>query len=106
MARAVRRGLERVEIAAIRAKLKAEWPIASTALAGGEELVVLGVADAVAVEADGSASCVVDWKSDVAPEDATIAGYKAQVGKYLEASGAADGLLVFLTSGDVHRVKR
>lgn len=104
LARAVRRGLDRPEIASIRTKLRAEWPVASAAFADGEEVATLGVADAVAIEHDGTTSCIVDWKSDVEPSEAAIAQYRGQVRKYLRASGAPEGLLVFLTSGDVDKV--
>ena len=46
----------------------------------------------------------IDWKSDVAPTDATIGLYRAQIGDYLAATGAPKGLLVFMTSGRVVEV--
>ena len=104
LARAVRRGLSRPEIVAIRAKLKPEWPVASTSIMDGEEVATLGVADAAAVEEDGTTCSVVDWKSDVKPTDKVIAGYQVQLGKYLRATDAPEGFLVFLTSGDVRKV--
>ncbi|MCO6415853.1 UvrD-helicase domain-containing protein [Siccirubricoccus sp. KC 17139] len=104
LARAVRRGLGRPEIAAIRTKLRPEWPVASTTMVDSEEVATLGVADAAAVEEDGKTSSVVDWKSDVEPSEGAIAEYCGQLGKYLRATGAPEGFLVFLTSGDVRRV--
>ena len=105
MAEAVRRGLTHPEIAAIRHKLRPEWPLAlSTMRKDGTEEVVVGTADAVAVEEDGSVSCVVDWKSDVQPNDATVKKYQGQLGRYLQMTRTECGLLVFLTSGEVRHV--
>ena len=64
------------------------------------------VADAIAAEVDGSVSVVVDWKSDIAPDETTVASYRAQLGKYLDATGAPEGLLVFLTPGVVSSVSK
>ncbi len=104
MAEAVLRGLSLPEIGAVRGRLRAEWPISSTEMHDGEEVATLGVADAAAVEQDGSASLIVDWKSDVGPTEGALANYRGQLGQYLRASGAQEGLLVFLTSGAVHRI--
>ena len=71
---------------------------------GDTEAVTLGVADAVTVGPDGRIGLVVDWKSDVDPAPAVVAGYRAQVAAYLAATGANEGLLVFLTSGRVERI--
>ena len=49
----------------------------------------------------GVPEMVIDWKSDVAPDAAAIAGYAAQVRAYLRATGAGRGLVVFMTSGRV-----
>ena len=69
------------------------------------ELVTLGVADAVVREADGTLGLVVDWKSDVDPAPATLTQYRAQVGAYLAATGAPEGMIVFLTDGRIERVQ-
>lgn len=106
MARTVLRGLSLPEIAAVRTKLRPEWGVAASRSDGGVELIVSGVADAIAAEADGSVSVVVDWKSDIAPDETTVANYRAQLGKYLDATGAPEGLLVFLTPGVVSSVSK
>jgi hypothetical protein len=105
MARAVKRGLELPEIAAVRGRLRPEWSISRSWMRDdGVEEVVVGVADAVAVEDDDSVSLVVDWKSDVAPDKATVAGYRGQLGDYLRATRTAKGMLVFLTTGVISTV--
>ena len=102
MAEAVRRGLMHPEIAAIRHKLHPEWPLAlSTMREDCTEEVVAGAADAVAIEDGGSVSCVVDWKSDVRPNEATVTKYHGQLSRYLQMTRTERGLLVFLTSGEV-----
>ena len=101
---AVRRGLDLPEIRAIRADLVPECAVAGSVLGADDEAVTLGVADAVTVAPGGRIGVVVDWKSDVAPVPATVARYRAQVAAYLAATGAAAGLLVFLTSGRLERI--
>jgi ATP-dependent exoDNAse (exonuclease V) beta subunit len=105
LAAAVQRGLARPEIRAVRHKLLPEWTVLSSAHLDEMEHVTSGIADALAVEPDGTVSLVVDWKSDVAPALATVAQYRAQLRAYLEATGATEGLLVFLTTGTVVSVK-
>ncbi len=100
---AVRRGLAVPEVAAVRSSLTPEFSIAHSDTADGEEVVTLGVADAVAWEGD-RIRLVVDWKSDVSPNAATVAQYRGQVLAYLRATGAPAGVIVFLTSGAVEQV--
>ncbi len=99
LAASVRRGLAVPEIATVRPRLVAEFPLAASTMKDGCEEILLGIADAVALSPAGTPELVVDWKSDVAPEPETIAHYQSQVRAYLHASGAARGLIVFLTSG-------
>ena len=105
-AASVRRGLHLPEISVIRAHLLPECAVASSTPDGDIEAVTLGVADALVVGPDGRIDKVVDWKSDVDPAPAVVAGYRAQVSAYLTATGAAEGLLVFLTNGSVDRIAR
>ena len=103
-AASVRRGLHLPAISAIRAHLLPECAVASSTPDGDTEAVTLGVADALVVGPDGRIDIVVDWKSDVDPAPAVVASYRAQVSAYLAATGAAEGLLVFLTTGTVERI--
>ena len=64
-----------------------------------------GIADAVAIDERGRIEAVVDWKSDVAPAPAQVDIYRGQVLDYLAATGARRGLIVFMTSGRVERVR-
>jgi CRISPR-associated exonuclease Cas4 len=42
---------------------------------------------------------IVDWKSDVDPSDADVAGHARQLSDYVRAMGADRGLLIYMTSG-------
>ncbi len=66
-----------------------------------EERVTTGVADALACDEHGRPDLVVDWKSDVALTEGAVVDYRAQVARYLAATGARLGLIVFVTGGTV-----
>ncbi len=92
-------------VAAVRDRLVPEWNVAAShVIPDGSEELILGVADAVVPQDSGPPSLVVDWKSDVVPSAGKTAKYSGQLAEYLRASGAAEGLLVYLTTGDVVRV--
>jgi len=92
------RGLGVPEVAAVRNCLQPEWPVARAEALDGVEIVTLGVADAVALAPDGSCSLVVDWKSDVAPSERTIARYRGQLAEYLATTRSPHGILVFVST--------
>ena len=102
-ARTVLRGLALREIRAVRDRIVPECTVSASESLPEAERVTLGVADAIAREADGTLNLVVDWKSDgdAAPE--TVGQYRAQVAAYMAACGCREGLLVFLTAGHVRR---
>ncbi len=104
MAQSVRRGLTLPAIQAVRDRLVPECTIAASFTSDGGEDITLGIADAVVPDPDGGIALVVDWKSDVDPAPATVAHYRSQVGAYLNATRAAKGLIVFLTSGRMEHV--
>ena len=105
LAGCVVRTLTLPEIAAIRSSLVAELPVyASTAAETGEEAVA-GIADAIALDAQGRPRVVVDWKSDVDPSPETVEHYRAQVRAYLDMTGAERGLIVMMTSGRVIEIR-
>ena len=109
LAASVLRTLALPDVKAVRASLVPEFMVnaafSSAAISGADsEQVVLGIADAVALSPAGNPELVIDWKSDVAPDVAAVAGYAAQVRTYLGATGAEKGLVVFMTSGRIVRV--
>ena len=75
-------------------------------LASGTELegrrsAVAGFADAVAVDEDQRPDVVIDWKSDVAPDERTRSLYLDQVAQYVSTLGARRGAAVYLTTGQI-----
>jgi len=105
LATSVLRGLAVPEVAAVRHALIPECWVSASRCDGRAENVVIGIADAVALDRDGGIGLVIDWKSDVAPEPKTVSRYRGQVRSYLDATGAPEGLIVFLTTGQVERVR-
>jgi exodeoxyribonuclease-5 len=100
------RALAMPVVAALRARLLPEMTVYACERAGRETTYVGGVADAIAVNADGTVDVVIDWKSDTSPDETAINLYRQQVVDYLDATGAREGLLVFVTTGNVVRVSR
>ena len=95
------------EISALRDRLTAEFPVFGhqvEADGGQTEIAVSGIVDALALDPDGTIEVVVDWKSDVSPTNAMREKYRVQVRDYLEASGAARGLVVYMTLGLVDQI--
>ena len=74
LAATVLRTLALPEIAGIRPRLVPELAVHASFAVEGEEQVVSGIADAVALAPDGNIEVVVDWKSDVAPTAQTVDG--------------------------------
>ena len=95
------RTLSLPEIAALRRRLCAEYPLYAAQTVDKTETVTVGVADALALTIDGVPDIVVDWKSDVAPNAETLEHYSEQVRTYIDMTGANRGLIVLMTSGDV-----
>ena len=100
------RALSLPEVASLRPGLVPEFAVYAATDAGAHEEAAAGIVDAIAFGADGKPEVVIDWKSDVAPSPETVAHYRAQVCTYLEMTGAARGLVVFVTSGAVDPVAR
>jgi ATP-dependent exoDNAse (exonuclease V) beta subunit len=105
MATTIARTLALPEIAALRARLVAEVDLAGFLESEGENELTIGIADAVAVTETGAIDIVVDWKSDVEPDAATLSGYRRQMSDYLLATRAGRGLIVLMTSGRILEVQ-
>ncbi|MFC3784084.1 exodeoxyribonuclease-5 [Sphingopyxis italica] len=100
----VTRTLAIAEIAVLRADLLPEFPVYALREEDAGLVATAGVADALTTDDDGRPVVIVDWKSDVAPEQATIEHYRAQVRAYLAVAGAERGLIVMMTTGQVIEV--
>ena len=72
---------------------------------GNVEEVTAGITDATSFAAGGSPKVNIDWKSDVDPAAETVDHYRAQVLSYIRAMGIANGLIGFVTSGNILPVR-
>lgn len=84
------------------AKLVPEVPLFG---ARSDTFLVSARADAIAFEA-GVAVAAFDWKSDVAPVAKDHEAHASQLLEYLELIGAANGAVVYMTSGEIRWVHR
>jgi len=105
LATTIARTLALPEIAALRERLVAEVDIAALLEGEGENELTIGIADAVAITDTGAIDVVVDWKSDVDPNAATLRGYRSQMADYLSAVRAGRGMIVLMTSGRILEVQ-
>jgi ATP-dependent exoDNAse (exonuclease V) beta subunit len=96
------RTLQLPEIAALRTMLVPEWPVYGLVANGGPNALA-GRIDAIAYESD-RAEVVIDWKSDVDPDERDMRFHAGQLKDYLRATGAARGALVYMTPGFVRWV--
>ena len=101
LAGCVVRALSIPEVAALKPRLKPEYPVYASTVTGTHEEATAGIVDAIAFGPDGTPEVVIDWKSDVDPSAETIQHYCAQVRAYLDTTGAARGLIVAVTAGTV-----
>ena len=106
LAGCVVRALSLPEIARLRPRLVPEFPVYRSAMTDDCEEAAFGIVDAIAFDANGAPEVVIDWKSDVDPAPETLEHYRAQVGAYLDLTGANRGLIVSLTSGSIVHVER
>jgi exodeoxyribonuclease-5 len=99
------RALAIPEIAACRSRLVPELTVFSAQADDDRTTYVGGVADALAYLPLGIIDLVIDWKTDISPSVQQIDLYRAQMRDYLAATGASQGLLVFVTTGQLVRVR-
>lgn len=92
------------EIKALRHRLVAELPVFGNSVTGEGEMLISGLADAVALDENGAIEVVIDWKSDVAPDVAALDHYRQQIGDYRKQTKAKRALVVLMTSGQVIEV--
>ena len=65
------------------------------------EVIVSGIADAIAYDDGGRIKTVVDWKSDVALDAERLNSYYGQLDVYRRQTGARNALLVLMTPGKI-----
>lgn len=104
LASCVTRTLALPEIVALRPSLVPEYPVyAATEIEGGEQATA-GITDATSFSPDGAPQVVIDWKSDVQVVPEMLEHYRVQVRNYLDMTGAERGLIVLVTTGEIHTV--
>jgi ATP-dependent exoDNAse (exonuclease V) beta subunit len=99
------RALAVPEIAGYRSRLLPEMTVFSVQADANRTIYVGGTADAIADHPTGAIDLVIDWKTDVDPTAQQIELYREQMRDYLVATGAPDGLIVFVTTGKLVRVR-
>lgn len=106
LAEVVLRTLALPAVAALRARLLAEVPVYDYQKADEAviETLVSGIADALAINDDGTIEAVLDWKSDIAPSARLRRLYREQVRAYLAATRANRGLVVYMSLAEVDEV--
>jgi ATP-dependent exoDNAse (exonuclease V) beta subunit len=103
IAATVRRTLELPDVAAFRARLVPEWPIYALVADSPSPSALAGRIDAIAFEGD-QIEAVVDWKSDIDPDETDMRRHGRQLEDYLRATGGIRGALVYMTPGVVRWV--
>jgi ATP-dependent exoDNAse (exonuclease V) beta subunit len=102
MAATVTRTLALPEIRDLRPQLVPELSVLGTPDgADGAAAAIAGFADAIALDDDGQANVVFDWKSDIAPDERTRGLYRNQIAQYVRAVGAHRGAVVYMTPGQI-----
>jgi ATP-dependent exoDNAse (exonuclease V) beta subunit len=101
LAATVVRTLSLPEIAALRPRLVPEHTVFGRENDARTEILVSGIADAVAHDKNGRIEVIIDWKSDVEMNGDKLAAYRAQLGDYRKQTGAERGLLVLMTAGTI-----
>jgi len=80
-----------------------EWPIYALLADRPSPSALAGRIDAIAYEGDHT-EAVIDWKSDVDPDETAMRRHARQLEDYLRATGTARGALVYMTLGVVRWV--
>jgi PD-(D/E)XK nuclease superfamily len=88
LAETIQRTLNLPEVAQLRERLVPEHTIFGSKTSPVGEILISGVADAVAPDGQDGIDVVVDWKSDVDPSQSTIAHYFKQIDEYRRHTGA------------------
>ena len=101
LAQTIVRTLKIREIAELRPRLVPEHTIYGSEANDDGEIIVSGIADAVAYDAEGRIEVIVDWKSDVDIDAERLNSYRGQLGTYRRHTGAAHAFLVLMTTGKV-----
>ena len=97
----IMRTLRLPEIVTLRPRLVPEHTVYGHLTDTDGDVLVSGIADAVAGSDSGQIEAVIDWKSDVVMDAAKQNIYQGQLEAYCKHTGAARALLVLMTLGKV-----
>ena len=86
------RTLQLPDIAGLRGRLVPEWPIYGLLADRSSASALAGRIDAIAYEGDHT-EAVVDWKSDIEPDEMEMRRHATQLEDYMRATGALRGAL-------------
>lgn len=89
------------EIVRLRSRLVPEHRVLGYRTNAEGEVLISGIADAIAPDDEGGIDAVIDWKSDVSPSAEAIDHYRKQINEYRRTIGAKRALLVFMTRSRV-----
>jgi ATP-dependent exoDNAse (exonuclease V) beta subunit len=95
------RTLNLPEIARLRSRLVPEHSVFGQRTTAEGEVLVSGIADALALDGQGGIEAVIDWKSDVNPSSKAVDHYRKQINEYRQNTGAKRALLVFVTQANL-----
>jgi exodeoxyribonuclease-5 len=101
LAETIVRTLRLPEITALRPRLVPEQTVYGHQTGADGDILISGIADAVAVNCDGQIEAIVDWKSDVAMAADKLNVYRGQLQTYCKHTAATRALLVLMTTGKV-----
>jgi exodeoxyribonuclease-5 len=101
LANTVLRTLALPEVAALKPRLIPEITVFGGSRNGMVEILVSGIADALAWDENGKIEAIVDWKSDVDVNPDRVVHYLEQLRMYRQETGAERALLVFMTPSKV-----
>ena len=101
VAQTIVRTLNIPEIAELRPRLVPEHTIYGSQASDDGEIIVSGIADAVAYDAKGRIEVIVDWKSDVDMDAERLNSYRGQLAAYQQHTGASHAFLVLMTAGKI-----
>jgi exodeoxyribonuclease-5 len=104
LGRTIVRTLSIPEISGLRSRLIPEHTICGSEATDDGEVIVSGIADAVAYDAEGRIKTIVDWKSDVEIDAERLNSYRGQFNAYVRQTGARNAFLVLMTRGTVMAV--
>jgi exodeoxyribonuclease-5 len=104
LAGTVMRTLNLPEIARLCSRLVPEHSVFGHRTNAEGEVLISGIADAIAPDGEGGVDVVIDWKSDVNPSTEAIDQYRKQISEYRRTIGSKQALLVFMTRSNIIEV--